>query len=85
MAASIVDLFIHHHGSFSEPDLEYVGGDVMHLEGLDANSLSFWDITNILEDYLEYNYKDIPRLMLYYSITMKLMTTYVDLLTTKTS
>jgi hypothetical protein len=64
MAASIVDLFIHYHGSFSKPDLEYVGGDVMHLEGLDANSLSFWDITNILEDYLEYNYKDIPRLML---------------------
>jgi hypothetical protein len=66
MAASIVNLLIHHHGSFSEPDLEYVGGDVMHLEGLDPKSLSFWDITNILEDYLEYNYKDIPSLMLYY-------------------
>jgi hypothetical protein len=41
MGASIVNLLIHHHGSFSEPNLEYVGGDVMHLEGLDAKSLSF--------------------------------------------
>ena len=65
MATSIVQLFIHHHGSFGEPDLEYVRGDVMHLEGFDANNLSFWDITNILENYLEYNYKDIPGLMLY--------------------
>jgi hypothetical protein len=66
MAASIVDLFIHHHGSFSEPDLEYVGGDVMVVEGLDACSLCFGDIDTILEVYLEYNYHDIPRLRLYY-------------------
>jgi hypothetical protein len=32
MATTLVDLLIHHHGSFSEPYLEYVGGDVMPVE-----------------------------------------------------
>jgi hypothetical protein len=66
MATTLVDLFIHHHGSFSKPDLEYVGGDVMPVEGLDADSLCFGDIATILEVYMEYTYHDIPRLRLYY-------------------
>jgi hypothetical protein len=44
--------------------MEYVEGDVMTIEGLDADRLCFWDITNALEAYLGYNYNDIP--MLYY-------------------
>jgi hypothetical protein len=46
--------------------LEYVGGDVMLVEGLEAGSLCFGDIATILEVYLVYNYHDIPRLSLYY-------------------
>ena len=57
---------MNHHGSYSEPDLEYVGGDVMPVEGFDANTLCFGDIATIFEVYLEYNCHDIPRLRLYY-------------------
>jgi hypothetical protein len=33
---------------------------VFTVECLDLDRLCFWDITNILELYLRYNYKDLP-------------------------
>lgn len=56
----IFDLIIYHHGSLSGPRMEYIGGDTMELDALDADRMCFWDLTNILEDKLGYNYHDIP-------------------------
>jgi hypothetical protein len=53
------DLIIHHHGSLSEHRLEYIGGDIMKIQQLDANKFASWDITNVLEGYLGYRYNDI--------------------------
>jgi hypothetical protein len=36
----------------------------MEIDGLDADKLCFWDLTNVLEDYLEYDYSDIS--VMYY-------------------
>jgi hypothetical protein len=45
--------------------------------------MCFWDLTNILEVYMGYNYNDIPTL--YYSTMKKAMKTYMVLLQTKSS
>jgi hypothetical protein len=37
MADPIFDLFIYHHGSLFGPRMEYVGGDVMIVEGVDVD------------------------------------------------
>jgi hypothetical protein len=44
--------------------MEYIGGDIMEIQRLDANKFAKWDITNILEDYLGYRYNDL--LQMYY-------------------
>jgi hypothetical protein len=54
------DLIIHHHGSLSGHRLEYIGGDIMEIQQLDADKFANWDITNVLEGYLGYRYNDIP-------------------------
>jgi hypothetical protein len=57
---TMFDLIIHHHGSLSKHRLEYIGGDIMEIQQLDAGKFASWDITNILEGYLGYRYNDIP-------------------------
>jgi hypothetical protein len=58
----VFDLIIYHHGSLSGPMMEYIGGETMEIDGLHADKLCFWDLINALEDYLEYEYNDIPKL-----------------------
>jgi len=62
MADPIFDFLIYHHGSLTGPRMMYVGGDIMTIEGLDADQFCFWDLTNMLELYLGYTYNDIPTL-----------------------
>jgi len=83
MTAGAIDLIIYHHGSLSSPQMKYIGGDVITIESLDVDLLCFWDITNILELYLLYKYKDL--LFCIISMTMIVMNVYMDLPKTKTS
>jgi hypothetical protein len=55
----VFDLTIYHHGSLSEHGMEYIRGDIMEIQQLDANNFASWDITNVLEEYLGYRYNDI--------------------------
>jgi hypothetical protein len=57
---TMFDLIIYHHGSLSEHRMEYIGGDIMEIQQLDADKFASWDITNVLEGYLGYRYNDIP-------------------------
>jgi hypothetical protein len=54
------DLIIYHHGSLSRHRMEYIRGDIMEIQQLDANKFASLDITNVLEGYLGYRYNDIP-------------------------
>jgi hypothetical protein len=54
------DLIIYHHGSLFGHRMEYIGGDIMEIQQLDADKFASWDITNVLEGYLGYRYNDIP-------------------------
>jgi len=56
----IFDLVICHHGSLSGHRMEYIGGDCMEVNRLDADKFCFWDLTNILESYMGYRYNEIP-------------------------
>jgi hypothetical protein len=40
--------------------MEYIGGDRMEVNRLDADKFCFWDLTNILESYMGYRYHEIP-------------------------
>lgn len=62
MAAILIDLAIYHHGSLSGPRMEYVGGEVMTVEKLNADLICFSDIANLLEIYLGYKYNYLPTL-----------------------
>jgi hypothetical protein len=42
--------------------MEYIGGDRMEVNSLDADKFCYWDLTNILESYLGYKYNEIPAL-----------------------
>jgi hypothetical protein len=44
--------------------MEYIGGDIMKIQQLDADKFASWDITNVLEGYLGYRYNNI--LAMYY-------------------
>jgi hypothetical protein len=57
---TMFDLIIHHHGSLSGHRIEYIGGDIMEIQQLDADKFASSDITNVLEGYLGYRYNDIP-------------------------
>jgi hypothetical protein len=57
---AIFDLVICHHGSLSGHRMEYIGGDRMEVNRLDADKFCFWDLTNILESYMGYRYHEIP-------------------------
>jgi hypothetical protein len=47
--------------------MEYIGGDTMEIQHLDADKFASWDITNVLEEYLEYRYNDIPAMYYKYN------------------
>jgi hypothetical protein len=59
MVNSIFDLIIHHHEPLFGPRIKYVGGDVLTIEGLDADRICFWDLANVIELYFGYKYHDI--------------------------
>jgi hypothetical protein len=60
----IFDLVICYHGSLFGHRMEYIGGDCMEVNSLNADEFCYWDLTNILESYLGYRYNEI--LALYY-------------------
>jgi hypothetical protein len=47
--------------------MEYIGGDIMEIQQLDADKFANWDITNVLEWYLGYRYNDIPAMYYKYN------------------
>jgi hypothetical protein len=57
---TMFDLIIHHHGSLFGHRMEYIRGDIMEIQQLDADKFASWDITNVLVGYLGYRYNDIP-------------------------
>jgi hypothetical protein len=51
---ALVDLAIYHGGSMSGTNLEYIGGSILGITDVDADSLCFMDIVNLVHDHLGY-------------------------------